>query len=167
MAALEKLEHFNSKVSEWLEWVGFAGILIIILVTTVDVVGAKAFLMPIPGSLDIVVLAQLIAASFTVAATLLAGRHVRVDFFVTLFPKRLRNIINAVVGFLGFVLFVIIVWRLALYGYALHSSGEVSPTIRTALYPFAYAAALACIPMCLIFLCQFIRSLRGESHNEP
>lgn len=159
MAALEKLEHLNSKVSGWLEWVGFAGILVIILVTTVDVVGAKAFLTPVFGSLDIVVLAQLIAASFTVSATLIAGRHVRVDFFIVLLSKRWRAAVDTFVCSLAFVFFVIVVWRLAMYAYSLQTGGEVSPTARISLYPFAYAAAVACIPVCLIYLSQIITTL--------
>lgn len=159
MAALEKLERFNSKVSAWLEWVGFAGILTIIFVTTLDVIGAKAFLKPIFGSLDVVILAQLIAASFTTASTLLAGRHVRVDFFIVMLSKRWRAAVDTLVFSLAFVFFVIIVWRLAMYGHSLQAGGEVSPTARIALYPFAYAAAAACIPVCLIYLSRVITTL--------
>lgn len=157
MAALESLDRFNKKISEWLEWVGFAGILTIILVTTIDVAGSKLFLKPLFGSLDVVTLAQLIAASFTAAAALIAGRHVRVEFFTDLMPKRLRAIVDGIVYFLGFALFVIIVWRLAVYAYYLQTGGEVSGTARIALYPFAYAAALACVPVCLVYLSRLIQ----------
>jgi TRAP-type C4-dicarboxylate transport system permease small subunit len=130
MAAVEKLEHFNRKVSQWLEWVGFAGILTIIFVTTLDVVGAKVFLKPIFGALDVVILAQLIAASFTVSATLLAGRHVRVDFFIESLSKRWRTAVDTFVYSLAFVFFVIIVWRLAMYAYSLQTGGELLQALR-------------------------------------
>jgi TRAP-type C4-dicarboxylate transport system permease small subunit len=159
MAAVEKLEHFNRKVSQWLEWVGFAGILTIIFMTTLDVIGAKVFLKPIFGALDVVILAQLIAASFTVSATLLAGRHVRVDFFIVSLSNRWRTAVDTFVYSLAFVFFVIIVWRLAMYAYSLQTGGEVSPTARISLYPYAYAAAVACIPVCLIYLSKIIITL--------
>ena len=157
MTALERFDRFNRKISEWLEWVGFAGILIIMLVTTIDVLGSKLFQRPLFGSIDMVMLAQLIAASFTAAAALIAGRHVRVEFFTDLMPKRLRAIVDGIVYFLGFALFVIIVWRLTTYAYYLQTGNEVSGTARIALYPFAYGAALACIPVCLVYLSRLIQ----------
>ncbi len=113
MAALERFDRFNEKISGWMEWIGFAGIVVIILVTTIDVMGSKLFVKPLFGALDIVMLAQLIAATCTVTAALIAGRHVRVDFFLDIMPKRLRRVVDGIVYFLAFVLFAIIVWRLA------------------------------------------------------
>ena len=157
MAALERFDRFNEKVSGWMEWIGFAGIVVIILVTTIDVVGSKLFVKPLFGSLDIVMLAQLIAATCTVTAALIAGRHVRVDFFLDIMPKRFRRVVDGIVYFLAFVLFAIIVWRLIVYAHNLQMDGEVSGTARIALYPFGYIAGIACIPVCLVYLSRLIK----------
>lgn len=157
MAALERFDRFNQKISEWMEWIGFAGIVAIILVTTIDVVGSKLFVKPLFGSLDIVMLAQLIAATCTVTAALIAGRHVRVEFFLDIMPKRFRGAVDGIVYFLAFVLFAMIVWRLIVYAHNLQMDGEVSGTARIPLYPFGYIAGIACIPVCLVYLSRLIK----------
>ena len=157
MAALERFDRFNQKVSGWMERIGFAGVVAIILVTTIDVVGSKLFVKPLFGSLDIVMLAQLIAATCTVTAALIAGRHVRVEFFLDIMPKRFRTIVDGIVYFLAFVLFAMIVWRLIIFAHNLQMDGEVSGTARIPLYPFGYIAGIACIPVCLVYLSRLIK----------
>ena len=158
MPVLEKLEKLNHTVIDKIEWVGLAGLLVMMFITCFDVLGAKLFLHPIPGALDTVELAQLVAISFAVAAALLEGRHVQVEFFVVLLPKRLRACVDFIVQLLDLFLFIIIVWQLAKYGHYLRIGGEVSATVRIPLFPFAYGAALASIPMCLVFLFELLKS---------
>ena len=156
---LEKFEKFNRRLSGWVEWIGLFALLLIMGLTCVDVVGAKVFRAPVFGALDVVMLAQLVAISFAVAMALILGRHVQVEFFVPLLPKRLQIIVDCLVHFLSFVLFVLIVWRLFAYAYDLQTGNEESMTARIPLAPFAYGAAAACIPVCLVFLQRFIESM--------
>jgi TRAP-type C4-dicarboxylate transport system permease small subunit len=156
---LEKFEKFNRKVSGWVEWIGLFALLLIMGLTCVDVVGAKVFRTPVFGALDVVMLAQLVAISSAAAMALILGRHVQVEFFVPLLPKRLQVIIDCFIHLLGFALFVLIVWRLFAYAYYLQIGGEESMTARISLAPFTYGAAVACIPVCLVLLQWFIDSM--------
>ena len=156
---MDKFDRFNQIISTVFEWIGLAGLLVMMLITCMDVAGAKIFLWPVPGSIDIVMLAQLVAISFAGASALLLGRHVQVDFFVPLLPPRVREIVNCIMSFFGLVLFLLVIWRLSAYGYSLFVGKEVSPTIRIPLYPFAYGVALASIPICLVLLSSFLKSL--------
>ncbi len=159
MPFLEKFEKFNRTISGWVEWIGLFALLLIMVLTCVDVIGAKVFRAPVFGAIDIVMIAQLVAISFAVAVALILGRHVQVEFFVPLLPKRLQLIVDCLVHFLGFILFVLIVWRLFAYAYDLQIGNEESMTARIRLAPFAYGAAVACIPVCLVFVQKFIESL--------
>jgi TRAP-type C4-dicarboxylate transport system permease small subunit len=159
MPILQRFETFNQKISSVIEWVGLTGFLAVMLITTVDVIGAKVFLSPVFGALDIVVQAQLIAMSFAAAATLIAGRHVAVEFFVPLLPKPLQKVVDVFVNLLGLALFVIIVWRLTEYAYSLQTVNELTPTARIPLYPFAYGAAVASVPVCLVYLYYLLESI--------
>ncbi len=158
MNFLEKFESFNRKFSRWFELVGVCGLLLMVVITCADVFGAKLFRQPVYGALDIVMLAQLVAVSFATAFSLIIGRHVTVEFFVPLLPPRLRAIVDTVVAFFGLIFFILIVWRLAAYGYSLQIGGEVSATIRIPLYPFAYGVAFASIPVLLVFLVRMLRA---------
>ncbi|MBW1721223.1 MAG: TRAP transporter small permease [Deltaproteobacteria bacterium] len=154
---LEQVEKFTRRLSTVLEWVGLVAVMFMVLITCADVLGAKIFLRPVFGAIDLVMLAQLVAISFAASATLLVGKHVQVEFFVMMFPARLKAIVDAFIQLLGFSLFVVIVWRLTVYGYHLQISGEVSSTARIPLYFFAYGAALACLPVCLLLLLHFLK----------
>ena len=159
MTFLDKFERFNRLLSGWFEWIGLAGLLVVMLITCIDVIGVKLFLRPVFGAIDIVMLSQLVAISFAAAFSLLLGRHVRVEFFVTRLPRRAQAVIDGIISLLGFTLFILIIWRLCVYGYSLQTSGEVSATALIPLYPFAYGIALASIPVCLIFFLEFLNSL--------
>lgn len=159
MTLLQKVEKINRQVSGLIEWVGILAYLLIMLITCVDVVGSKLFSMPVFGSIDMVMLAQLIAIAFASGMTLLMGRHVQVEFFSRLLPGFLQEICNCIVYFLGFTLFILICWRLFVYGYSFQTGGEETATAYIPLFPFVYLTALALIPTCLIFLHKFIDSI--------
>ena len=159
MSVLSGVEKVNRHVITGLEGVGVVAILTMMVITCVDVMGAKILLLPVLGAIDIVMLSQLVAISFGAASALLLGRHVTVEFFVMFLPERIQAAVEVLVNLLGLLLFVIITWRLIVYGLYMHTGGEVSPTARIPLYPFAYGIALACIPVCLVFLVEAIKSL--------
>ena len=156
---LDKFERFNHRLSGWFEWIGLAGLLLIMTITCIDVVGAKVFKSPILGAIDMVMLSQIVAISFAASMTLILGRHIRVEFFVNLLPRRAQAVINSIVLLLGLGLFILIIWRLCVLGYSFQTSGEYSMTAYIPLYPFAYGIALACIPVCLVLLLEFLKSL--------
>jgi len=156
---LEPLENFTRGLSRVLEWVGLVAIILMVGITCVDVIGAKIFRHPFFAAIDLVMLAQLVAIPFAASATLLVGKHVQVEFFVRMLPKRIRAGVDAFIQFLGLILFVVITWQLSVYGNHLQSSGELSSTARIPLYFFAYGAALACVPLCLILFIDLVKSI--------
>lgn len=159
MTALEKFEKSNRRISGWLEWIGLIGLLVMMFITCIDVIGAKLFLRPVLGAIDIVMLAQLVAISFAVASTLILDRHVQVEFFVILLPERVQAVIDSIIHLLGLSLFILITWRLCVHGYSLQTGNEVSPTALIPLSLFAYGIALASIPVCLVFLQRFFNAI--------
>ena len=156
---LDKFEKFNRRISGWFEWVGMAGLLLIMLVTCVDVIGNKLFGSPLRGTLDMVQLFQLVAIAFACASTLIIGRHVKVEFIVNKLPRRAQAITISLVSLLELGLFILIIWRLLVLAHTFQTSGEYSPSAHIPVFPFAYGAALACIPVCLVFIHELISSL--------
>ena len=161
---LDKFERFNRRLSSWCEWLGIIAMLLMMVITCIDVVGAKIFLSPLLGAIDIVMLSQIVAISFAASMALIIGRHIRVEFFFNLLPQRAQVVIDSFVLLLGLGLFIVIIWRLGVLGHSYQTSGEYSATAYIPLYPFAYVIALASIPVCLVFLQRFLKSLtkRGE-----
>jgi len=156
---LGKFEKFNRRLSGWFEWIGMAGLLLMMLVTIIDVIGAKLFNSPLLGAMDWVRVFQSVAIAFACAITLIIGRHVRVEFLVARLPERARAVTDSIVLLLCLALFILIVWRLSVLGYFLQAGGEVSATAHIPRCLFAYGIALASIPVCLVFLREFLSSL--------
>ena len=164
---LEKFNRFNETISGWAESIAFGAVLFMVALTCIDVLGAKLFRLPVPGSLDMMMLAQLIAISFAGAMTLIRNRHVSVDFLVMMLPRRVRAAVDCVVQLLCLCLFVLIVWRLFEHGYHLQTGGEQTPTIQIPIAPFSYAASLAILPMCLVFAQRLLHSILEVMSDEP
>jgi len=157
---LSTVDKVNRVAIEWLEGVGSIALVTMMVITCADVMGAKMILYPVPGSIDIVMLAQVVAVSFGTASALILGRHVTVEFFFVLLPNWAKAVVEVIVSVLGVVLFSFIVWRLSIYGHYMQVGGEVSATARIPLYPFAYGIALASIPVCLVFIVQLVDALK-------
>jgi TRAP-type C4-dicarboxylate transport system permease small subunit len=164
---IEKFKKFNEMLSSWAEWIGFGAIFLMVALTCVDVLGAKLFLSPVSGSLDIMMLAQLIAISFAASMTLIRNRHVQVEFFMVIFPKRFQALVACLIQLLCLALFIVIVWRLFTHGYHLQTGGEEMPTAHIPMSPFSYASALGIIPVCLVLIQQFLSSVLRVVRNEP
>ena len=159
MTFLDKFEKFNRLVSSWFEWVGLVGLLVMMFITCIDVIGAKLFLRPVFGAIDIVMLSQVVAISFAAAMTLILGRHVQVEFLITRLPRRVQAVTDIIVFFLGLFFFVLVVWRLCVHGYHFQTGGEVTATAGIPLHLFADGIARASIPVCLVLLLGFLKSI--------
>jgi TRAP-type C4-dicarboxylate transport system permease small subunit len=146
-------------VSTWLERVGIVALLFMMGVTCVDAFGTKVFRSPLFGAIDMAQLAQVVGIGFAIASTQILGKHVMVDFFMNKASASVQAIVDTVVYFLLFILFGCIVWRLFALGYSFQIAGEVTATLYAPLYPVVYGAALACTPVCLAFLIEFLSSL--------
>jgi len=156
---LGKFEKLVSRLSGWFEWLGIVGLLLMMFITTIDVVGGKLFTWRLLGAIDIVMLSQVVAIAFAAAFALIVGRHVRVEFFVNRLPPRAQAVINSIISIFGLGLFILVIWRLCALGYSFQSSGEATATVYIPLYPFAYGIALASIPVCLVFFMELMKSL--------
>jgi TRAP-type C4-dicarboxylate transport system permease small subunit len=158
-SVLDKFEKFNRRLSNWFEWIGLAGILLMATITCIDVVGAKVFHWRLFGAIDIVMLSQTVTIAFATSMALILGRHIQVDLFINRLPRRAQAVIDIIAFLLGLGFFILIIWQLCMLGYSFQTSGEYSATARIPYYPFAYGIALACIPVCLVHLQKFLKSL--------
>jgi TRAP-type C4-dicarboxylate transport system permease small subunit len=152
MSALSRFDDLNKKIGLALEGIGLTAMIIMVFITTLDVIGAKLFLRPVFGALDAVMVLQMVAISFAATITLLMGRHIEVEFFAVLLPETVQAVIDFIVRLACLALFAILFWYMVVYAHHLQIRMETTPTARVPLYPFAYGAAIAFIPVCLAFL---------------
>ena len=157
---MEKYDRFTKQWGEWFNWVAIAAIAVMLGVIVVDIVGSKLFRWPLPGSMDIIGLLGLFAATFAIARAEIFKQHVRVDFLLTGLKERTQGMIAIVSNFLALTLIALVIWRSVDYGMSMQTDKTSSPTLRIPSFPFGYAIALACIPLFLVLLLELFESIR-------
>lgn len=153
------LERFTTAFSYWFNWIAGVALVAMLALTVTDIIGIKVFNWPVPGAIEIVGFLGVLVIGFAIAYTQKLRGHIQVEFFVMHLPKRLRAGVNAFVSLLGIVLFAILSWRSFDYALSLQQAGEVSMTQNIPFYPFVHAIAFCCIPVCLVLVMEFIKSI--------
>ena len=159
-SVMQFVNQLATRLSKWGEWIGVGGVLIMVVVTCADVLGAKLFTTPVPGSTEIISLVQVAAIVFAMAGTQRHKGHISVEMFVTKMTTRVRSIIKAVTSLLGLILFSLLIIEGFRLGNRYLEAGEVTATVQIPYYPFAYAFSLALVPVAIMLLVDFIEVIK-------
>lgn len=146
---MQRLFKITSIINQGFSWIAGIALVVALGLTVADVIAIKAFSSPIPGAIEYVSFLSVIVIAFSIAYTQQLKGHIQVEFFVSRLPTSIRAITGILVCTLGIILFTLLAWRSFEYGNTLRISGEVSMTQRIPFYPFVYAIAFCCIPVCL------------------
>ena len=57
------------------------------------------------------------------------------------------------------LLFILVIWRTFIYGADIQAAGELSLTLKFPYTPFVYGLGVALIPLFLLLVGEFIRTL--------
>jgi TRAP-type C4-dicarboxylate transport system permease small subunit len=138
------------KLSTWGEWIGTFGIMVMVITTCADILGAKLLNKPVAGSTEIVSLVQLATLVFAVASTQRYRGHISVEMFVDKMPSRVRAATKVLISMLGLLLFLLLIYEGIHLGNFYFSSGEATATAQIPLFPFAYAFTIAMVPIAMM-----------------
>jgi TRAP-type C4-dicarboxylate transport system permease small subunit len=150
-------------ISRFLNVIAGVSLSFLMCLTIGDVI-LRIFKKPIVGTYELVAFSGAVVIGFSLPFTSWARGHVYVDFLISKFSQRARNIINVVTRCLVIWLFLMIGWNLIDYGMDLRKSGEVSLTLRIPFYPVAYGIGICCFFQCLVFLCDILK-IRGGKYE--
>jgi TRAP-type C4-dicarboxylate transport system permease small subunit len=155
MAYLERIAQW---LSRWFNWVAASGLVAMMVLTSADVI-LRSFRRPIPGTFEIVGFLCVVVIAFAIGHTQILRGHISVEIVVLRLPQRAQGIIGSIMCLLGLGLFVLLAWQSLELARDLWLSGQVSPTEKIPFFPFVYGIALACVPICLVLLVEFLKSL--------
>ncbi len=148
------------RISGWFNLVAVGALLAMFAIMVLDILSSKILNRPITATVDVASLLALVVASFSVSRTILARRHIEVEFIVARLPRGARKIFNTIASFVSLAFFLLIIWRSIAYASSLQKTGESSLTQHIPMAPFAYGIAIACIPAVLIYAFQTYRDTR-------
>jgi len=160
MSSSGRMKKGFEKISRWFNQIAVGALLLMFAIMVVDILSSKIFNRPIVATVDVASFLALVVASFSVSKTIMAGRHIEVEFIVTLLPRGIRKFFNVFASFLSLAFFLLIVWRSIMYANSLVETGESSLTAHIPMAPFAYGVAVACIPAVLVYAYQTYRDTK-------
>ncbi|MDI6798057.1 MAG: TRAP transporter small permease [Desulfatibacillaceae bacterium] len=148
---MKLLEKISNQTALVLLYMAGAAVFAMMLLTCADVV-LRFFRRPIPGTYELVAQLGGIAVAFAMAHTTAVKGHVAVSIVVSRFSARTQSILDGITALLGFGVFALASYKLALMGREYQLSNHVSATLQLPLYPIVYSIAVALSVVCLVLL---------------
>jgi tripartite ATP-independent transporter DctM subunit len=159
------LNHALTWVSRRLNKVGTVLLVVMMLVTTIDVIGRYIFNSPLSGANEIAEFLQAIVVYLGIAYTATQKGHVAVDFLFTRLPKRGQRFLTSFVSLVSAALFAMIAWESVVQSLVFKASTRSSPVLEIPVWPFVLFVAVGSGLLSLVLLADFFESLSSESHN--
>jgi TRAP-type C4-dicarboxylate transport system permease small subunit len=155
-AKFRRFEANASRASEWFNWVAVAAFIVMAIVTTADVIGAKLFGKPILISFDIVAYAGLLGVVPAVAWIQANHGHIEVELLTRRMKPHARRIVDGAMYILGILLFIAMIWQMMDYGLTLQRTERVSSVAAFPMAPFAYISVLCFLMVLIVLVAQFL-----------
>jgi TRAP-type C4-dicarboxylate transport system permease small subunit len=134
-----------------LAYVAGGGLIVMVLVTSVDVILRK-FSLSLTGAYDLVKIAAGITVAAALPYTTAIKGHVAIEFFFHKLGRRGRIALDALMRLGGMSLFSLLAWGCVDYGNSLRQKGEVSMTLQLPIFWLPYVLAVSCGLVVLIKL---------------
>ena len=128
-----------------------AGLLVMVLVTSLDVV-LRVFRLSFTGAYDIVKIAATISVAAALPYTTAIKGHVAIEYFFHKLGRRGRIVVDILMRLGGIALFGLLAWGCVDYGNSLRAKGEVSMTLQMPIFWLPYVLAASCVLVVLIKL---------------
>lgn len=166
-AATDRMWRLLEHIGVILGKVGTICILILMLLTTADVVLRYIFGAPLKGAYEISEILMLSAVFLGMAYTQLHREHVRTDLFVVHLSKRTNLILETVLLFPALLMYVLLVWRGSVGFWESWTSGEYRwGLIRIPLWQARLMIPLGVSVFCMILIRDIVFNLRKLLNRE-
>lgn len=159
--SIELLEKITYPVCRFSDYVGRFLLALMVGLITLDVTLRYFFNMPIKGSYEVV--------QFMLAAIVFLGLgfvqkekgHVSISLVTSKLSDEKRAVIGTATYLLSLIIFLLIGWRCIVQAEALRHSGATSDVLSIPNYPFLWLAAFGSLLICLVYVIDFLKSLKG------
>ena len=152
----------SDAVTRWITWICVSSIMLMMFLTALDVCGRYFLNRPIRGALELteILMVMTVAAGF--AYTQKMKGHISVELFTARLPLKYQKVIYGFDYFICLFLYLLITWQCVKGGLVQWRSSVTSGAIEIPLWPFYFFLALGSCVLCLAFLADILKLLRGE-----
>lgn len=143
--------HALRRVVMGLAYVACASLMVMVLVTSVEVV-LRVFRLSLTGAYDIVKIAAALTMAAALPYTTAIKGHVAIEYFFHKLGRWGRIVVDTLMRLLAMALFSLLAWGCVDYGNSLRVKGEVSMTLQLPIFWVPYVLAASCTLVVLIKL---------------
>lgn len=141
--------------------VGVVFLMLMMLLTTSDVIGRSIFNRPVTGTFEITGYMLAIVVLLSLGYSQQTRQHVRVEFIVAKMPLRARLVINSLFTFFALIFFALVAWQGWEGGFnALHAN-IATDILGVPSYPFELLVAVGAFLLFVELLLTLITSVRN------
>ena len=150
--------HLTNRVMVYVAAIALFGMM---MLTVVDVIGRYFFNSPIRGVYELVGFTLVCAAAWGMGWSQVKKGHIKVDFLLRRFPKKMQSALNILANLVGLVGFSLLFWRvIVLTQYYLHlKKGNATDTLHIPIAPFVIVLAVGLGIVALDLLFDLVHSI--------
>ena len=139
-----------------LSYAGTSFLIVLIGLSTVDVVLRYFFNSPIPGTIEIIELTMVVLVFFSIAYTHVTKSHVRVEVLSGVLKPSGKLILESIACFNSIVVLLLVIWRSAVFAF---ETPDMTMIHGIPITPFAALVPLGSILMLLLFIRDYLEIL--------
>ncbi|MBA7524530.1 hypothetical protein ES705_16670 [subsurface metagenome] len=153
-----------SQMAQGAARVGVWAVVVMMLLTSVDIIARYFFNWPIYGAFELTSYLMVILVSLTLAYCAITKGHVRLEVG---FPKRIQAVIDSIVTLLGLGFFSLITWQSAIQARVIQLSDAFSADLHVPVYYFVWVVFVGSALLSLVYLRDLIeyvtQAVRGKA----
>lgn len=130
------VERRLSPLANLLSTIGLGFIIIMVLLTTVDVIGRRFFNHSLYGAHELQQFSLMIVAFFTLATCQMARQNITIDFIAEKLPRRVMAWIDTILISVAFAGYSLLLWRLLVQAMYLKARGVQTIELLLPEWPF-------------------------------
>lgn len=166
---LSLVDQFFFKIESFLAFIGGIIIFLIVLISTVNILGRWLFNIPVDGYIDWIEQFMAFVALLGIAYTQREGGHIRMDMVISKFKGRILYITELITTIIIFLFINIMIYGSYLHFLRAYTIGDTSLDIGLPTWP-----AKLVVPVALSFLalrlfiqiCGYIKAIKNND-NDP
>jgi len=141
--------------------IGMGWVMLMMFLTTLDVVLRYFFSSPIPGALEVSEIMLAIFGIMGIAYTHGVGANVRVAMLVENLPTRAAAVLNLITGLLSFQIIAMLVWYGVVMGVEEYQFGTTTDSLKIPLYPIHFLLPIGAFLLSLEIVKEIVASVSG------
>ena len=131
-------------------YIAGAVLFLLMILTTVDVVGRYFFNAPLTGVFDLTHFAVLIMTFLSFAYCAWHGAHVVIELLYNRLGRNTQRVLDRLIGLAGCALFVLIAWRALVQSVDVREFDETSQLLAIPFFPLYWVVAFGAGLMALV-----------------